>query len=697
MEMPAPINENAPGQEEALLAACRAVGDRLGIAIPSPPWNGTERDLVSAVARAARVQIRRVQLTEDWWRQDNGPLLAFREIDNHPVALLPTSVSSYEMVDPATVARLPVNLEEASKLERLGYSFYRTMPPQALTIGNIIQFGLPGTRKDWLTTLFLGLAEGLLGMLFPVATGMVFGYIIPGGERHQLLLLVLALGVNAVVLSLLQFTQEIAVLRLETRMDSSVETGLWDRLLSLPVGFFRRYSAGELAVRAMGIGRIRQILTETTLESLLTFAFSSVSFGFLFYLDVKLALLALVLFVGVVGATWLSAWMQLRYEKEGYRVHARAMGLVYQFITGISRLRVAGAEQRAMACWAKHYGVQTNLTYRGQSLANKLSAFMAAVPTLTALATFATVAFFPRENFTLAMFLAFNAALVQIFAATVMMSSAVSSILEVVPLYEGARPILETLPEFDRGRGHPGELSGAIILKKVSFRFHPDGPLILNDVSLEIRPGEFIALVGPSGAGKSTILRLLLGFEAPTTGAIQFDQRDLAHLDLQSVRRQMGVVLQNSQLIPGDLFTNITGSAAFKMKDAQEAARLSGLDEDIKQMPMGMYTMITEGESTLSGGQRQRLLIARALVGRPKILLFDEAMSAMDNVIQARITRNLEQLHATRIVVAHRLSTIINADRIVVVEGGKIVQQGKYEDLIREPGLFAALVKRQLT
>jgi ATP-binding cassette subfamily C protein len=315
---------------------------------------------------------------------------------------------------------------------------------------------------------------------------------------------------------------------------------------------------------------------------------------------------------------------------------------------------------------------------------------------VASLLLFATVSLLPREEVSLGIFLAFNAAFVQVLYAAVTTSAAVSSVLQVVPLYERAGPILRALPEVDEARIAPGELSGDIEISHVSFRYAADGPPVLEDVCVHVRPGEFVAFVGPSGAGKSTLLRLLLGFETPTAGSIYFDREDLAALDRQAVRRQVGVVLQNSKLTPGDLLTNIVGSSLLTLEDAWEAARLSGLDEDIREMPMGMYTVISEGESTLSGGQRQRLLIARAVVARPRILLFDEATSALDNSTQARIIRSLESLKATRIVVAHRLSTIRHADRIYVLDGGKVVQHGRYDELLRQPGLFADLARRQL-
>jgi ATP-binding cassette subfamily C protein len=293
-------------------------------------------------------------------------------------------------------------------------------------------------------------------------------------------------------------------------------------------------------------------------------------------------------------------------------------------------------------------------------------------------------------------FMAFNTAFVQFTAAAVGLTQAFTMIYQAIPAYERAGPILATLSEADPSKTDPGELSGTIDIDHVSFRYHPDGPLILDDVSLQCRPGEFIALVGESGSGKSTLLRLLLGFDVAESGAILYDGRDLATLDIRAVRRQIGSVLQNGRLMAGDVFTNIVGSTTSTQDEAWEAARMAGLDEDLKQMPMGMNTYIAEGGGTLSGGQRQRLMVARALVTKPRIIYFDEATSALDNRTQEIVSQSLERLAATRVVIAHRLSTIVNADRIYVMQHGRVVESGNYRELMQRRGLFARLARRQI-
>lgn len=687
---------------DPLLAACQTVGDALGITIKPHPYSKkgrTQKNPLGDIAKASRIRVRQVILKEDWWRKDQGPLLAYIEENKRPVALLPTSSRSYELVDPVARTRKHVTRKVAESLAPIAYTFYRPFLDRVLTAGDLLKFGVWGCQKDLIMVLLMGIAGGILGMITPMATGVLFDTIIPEAERGQLLQLTVALLVSALAAALFQITRSIAMLRVEGRMNASVQAAVWDRLLSLPVPFFRDYSAGDLSDRAMGINLIRRTLSGTTITSILGSIFSLFNFGLLFYYDVKLAFVATGLVLIAIIATTLAGYLQLRYQRTLSHLQGKISGMVLQFITGISKLRVAGAESHAFALWAKEFSTQKEVAFKVRTISNGFAVFNAAFPVLSSMAIFAMVVYNGQTSNALlstGTFLAFNAAFGSFLSAALGMSSALISVLAVVPIYERAKPILGTLPEVDIARSDPGELSGEIEVSHVSFRYRSDGPTILNDVSLQVKPGEFIAIAGPSGSGKSTLFRLLLGFETPQSGSIYYDGKDLADLDLREVRRQIGVVLQNGRLLPGDIFTNIIGSAPLALEDAWEAARMAGLDEDIKQMPMGMHTVISEGASTLSGGQRQRLMIARAMVKKPRILFFDEATSALDNQTQAIVSESLEKLQASRIVIAHRLSTILNADRIYVMEAGRIVQSGTYNELMSQRGLFAELAKRQI-
>ncbi|MCZ6679192.1 MAG: NHLP bacteriocin export ABC transporter permease/ATPase subunit [Candidatus Poribacteria bacterium] len=688
-----------PAEEDALLAASQLVGNALGITVkphPDSRKGHKQRDALANIAKVSRFRLRRTILKEDWWRTDNGPLLAYIEAETQPVALLPTSPRSYELCDPVKRTRTPVTPEVAASLAPFAYTFYPPFPDRALAAFDLLKFGVQSCKADLFTIILMGIGAGILGTITPILTGILFDTTIPGGQRNQLLQLTLALLASAFATALFQVTQSIATLRVEGKMDSSIQAAVWIRLLSLPASFFRDYTAGDLANRGMGIHTIRQILTGATLSSILGGVFSIFSFGLLFYYDLRLALVATVLVGITLFATILASYFQLRYQRILYDVQGRISGTVLQFITGISKLRVAGAEIRAFAVWAKEFSQQKHLALKARTVENGLTVFNAALPIVTSVVFFSVIAFSANVTLSTGIFLAFNAAFGQFLFAALAMSSAFIATLEIAPIFQRAKPIFSALPEADAAQADPGELSGKLELNHASFRYKPDVPLALDDVSLSINPGEFVAIVGPSGSGKSTLFRLLLGFETPETGSIYYDGMDAAKLDSQAVRNQIGVVLQNGKLIPGDFFTNIVGSSELTLDDAWEAARLVGLDEDIKRMPMGMHTVISEGGGTFSGGQRQRLMIARAIVKKPRILLFDEATSALDNRTQEVVSKSLENLRATRIVIAHRLSTIRNADRIYVFDSGKVVQSGTYDELVNQQGIFENLVKRQI-
>jgi len=697
---------------DPLLAACRLVGQALGVVIQPPPGaqhSPDSRDALRRIARASRVRLRRVALRGTWWRADGGPMLAYREADGRPVALLPASPrgpallgggSRYEWVDPVAQTRGPVTAEVAASLAPLAHVLYRPFPGRPLGALDLLTFGLRGSGNALLTVVLVGVAIGVLGMAAPLAMGLLFDQVIPGAARGQLVQVGLALLVSAVASAMFRLTQNVAVLRLEGRMDMSLQTAVWDRLLRLPASFFRRYSAGDLAERAMGIDIIRRTLPEATISSILAAVFSVFNFALLFYIDARLAWVAVALALVLVSAIAVAGRVQVRHERALTALQGRISGMVLQFISGIAKLRVAGAEDRAFALWARAFSAQKRVAFKARSVANGLSVFQSAYPILTSMAIFATVALAGEsQRLSTGGFLAFSAAFAQFLTASLTVSSVLVSALNIVPIFERVRPILRAMPEVDPAKSDPGALTGEIEVSHVVFRYREDEPLVLKDISLRVEPGAFVALVGPSGCGKSTLVRLLLGFETPLSGAIYYDGQDLAGLDVEAVRRQLGVVLQNGQLVSGDIFANIVGSStsALTMEDAWEAARTVGLDEDIEDMPMGMHTVLSEGGGTLSGGQRQRLLIARALVNKPRMLFFDEATSALDNRTQALVSHSLERLQVTRVVIAHRLSTIVNADRILVIDDGRIVQRGTYDELMKEGGLFAELARRQVT
>ncbi|MEH1957375.1 NHLP bacteriocin export ABC transporter permease/ATPase subunit [Nostoc sp.] len=690
--------------DQSLLIAAGAVGRTLGVTI-RPPAKSEDlkrvQDPLQAIARASRLRTRTIALQGQWWKKDCGAMLAYTLEDNHPVALLPVSDTRYEIFDPIKRSRTVVNAKSAIKLALTGYTFYRPLPDKVLTTIDLLKFAMQGHYKELLVVLTAGIATTLLGMIVPQATAILIDSAIPDANRGLLMQIALALLATAFGSTLFQLAQGFAIMRVETFADASTQAAVWDRLLNLKASFFRQYSTGDLNSRVSAISQIRQKLSSTVLRSIFTSLFAFLNLGLLFYYNGSLALIATVVAFINITITLVSGIYTLRKVRPLLELQGQLSGVMVQLINGVSKLRVAGAEARAFAFWGKQYSQQIKWMLSTQGIEDALAVINKILPVLTTaiLFWFATSllqqANSPEGGLSTGVFLAFNAAFGTFIGGATSLSSTIIDVLQVVPLWERAQPILESKPEVDSEKADPGRLSGRVVVDHVIFRYRDDGPLTLDDVSIHAEPGEFIAFVGASGSGKSTLFRLLLGFDVPESGTIYYDGQDLAGLDIHAVRRQLGVVMQNSRLTSASIFENIASGAMITMDEAWEAARMAGFAEDVESMPMGMHTVISEGGTNISGGQRQRLLIARSLVLKPKILLFDEATSALDNRTQAIVSQSLERLKVTRIAIAHRLSTIRNANRIYVFENGRVVQEGSFDQLANQPGLFAQLMARQ--
>ena len=691
--------EMAERDPDPLVASCQIVGKALGIELraPAPMAKAVvSKDPIRDIARASNVRVRQVLLRGAWWKDDHGPLLGSWQDTKKPVALIPMKHGGYEVIDPADASRKKVNAEITAALDPYASVFYRPFPNKKLDHWELLRFGVKGCEKELTVVMMAGIASGLLGLVIPFFTGMLFDTIIPGAQREQLLQIAVLLVLGAIATGMFDLTRSLAMLRVEGKMGATLQAAVWDRLMSLPVAFFRKYNAGDLSDRANGIDGIRSAMTGTVTNSIISGIFSLFNLALMFYYSWKLSVVALGLVVIGVSVTLSIGLVQVKRFRVLSKIAGWLSGQVLQFISGVAKFRLSGTENRAFAVWSQGYSRQKSSSMQTRSSSNQFTVFNSFFFVFGPMALFYTVDQW-QGQIDAGQFLAFNAAFGAMFSATMQLAGATLQVMSMLPIYERATPILQSEPEVDSAKANPGEIVGNIEVNHVVFRYDPDGPLVLKDVSLRIEAGQFVALVGPSGCGKSTLFRMLLGFENPEAGAVYFDGQDVKGLDLALVRRQMGVVLQNSTLFRGDIFANIVGSKPLTLDDAWEAARMSGLEKDIKDMPMGMHTIISEGGGGLSGGQRQRLMIARAIVSKPRILLFDEATSALDNQTQAIVSRSLEGLKSTRIVIAHRLSTVVNADKIFVLEAGKIVQSGTYTELIQQEGLFAQLAKRQLT
>ena len=686
--------------QELLLAATGAIGRALGIPIHPPAHSDNWQNPVEAIARASRIRLRQITLRGQWWQTASTPVLAYT-VDDCPVALLPTAAGGYEIFDPLNQSRSVINQQSAAAIAPTAYIFYRPFPAQLQPL-TLLQFALGKHWRELILILLTGIATTLLGMLIPQATAILIDQVIPSANRSSLAQIAFGLLAVAVGSLVFQLAQGLAIIRLETFADSTTQAAMWDRLLNLKSTFFRQFSIGDLNSRVSGVSQIREQLSGTVLRTLFSGLFSLLNLGLLFYYSGSLALVAVAVALIYIVVTIVSGILTVRKFRPLLEQQGELFGVMVQLIDGVAKLRVAGAEARAFAYWGKQYRRQLHLILSTQAIEDILAVINKVLPAITNAILFGLAATMLQQSqaqgssFSTGTFLAFNTAFGALIGGVTGLSSTVIDVLEVVPLWQRAQPILQAIPEADASKTDPGRLTGKLAIDQLSFRFRDDSPLTLDRVSFRAEPGEFIALVGPSGSGKSTLLRLLLGFEVPESGSIDYDDRALASLDIQAVRRQLGVVLQNGRLMSASIFENIAGNALMTLDDAWEAAQMAGFADDIAAMPMGMHTVVSEGGTNLSGGQRQRLLIARALALKPKILLFDEATSALDNKTQAIVSASLDQLQATRIVIAHRLSTIRNADRIYVLQAGRIVQKGSFTELANQAGLFAQLMARQM-
>ncbi len=689
-----------------LLVAAGAVGKALGIKI-CPPAKSEDleriKEPLEAIARASRLRMRQVLLENFWWRQDCGPLVAYTKSGHLPIALLPINGSCYELFDPISKTKIPVDERVAAAISSHAFMFYRSLPDKALQVLDIARFALFNRQRDLMVIVATGIVTTLLGMLTPFTTSILIDNAIPDSDRGLLWQIGLGLIIAAIATALFRLTQGFTLLRVETASDSSTQPAVWDRLLNLPVSFFRQYTTGDLQSRVNSVTSIRRQLGGNTLIKIITGCFALLNLALLFYYSVKLALVALAVAILIVIVTTVSGSILVRKVRPLLEIEGNIFGQVVQLINGIAKLHIAGAEERAFASWSRNYHQQIKLELSTQYIEDAVALFNTVMPTITSgVLYWFTIKMLtdPKATaesaLTVGSFLAFNTAFATFIQGATNVSNTVTDSLVVLPQWKRARPITQTIPEVELTKADPGKLMGRITLDRISFRYHADGALVLNDVTIKAEPGEFIALVGGSGSGKSTLLRLILGFESPEEGEVYFDGQDLSGLNVNAVRRQLGVVLQNGKIMSGSIFDNLSGGAQITLDEAWSAAKMSGFAEDITAMPMGMHTVISEGGGNLSGGQRQRLIIAKALILKPNILLFDEATSALDNRTQAIVSENLDKLKVTRIVIAHRLSTIQNADRIYVLDAGNVVQQGNFQELSNCAGLFANLIRRQL-
>lgn len=640
------------------------------------------------------VMRRSVKLERGWYKDAMGAMLGIRKDDGSIVALIPSGLSGYRFYDCKKGTYVKVDHKNETLLDQEAICFYKPFPLEKMNVTSLFRYMAQCLQMADLVLIALAtLAVALLGLLGPKLNNLVFSRVIVSGSQQLVMAMLVFLVCAAISTALMNSVKELLMARVRTKLEISVQSATMMRLLSLPASFFKEYSSGEIYQRTLYINQICWILISVVLSTGLTSVFSLIYISQIFLYAPSLVAPAMLVILATLVLSLVTTLLQTRITGRQMEAAVKESGVSYALISGIQKIKLSGAEKRAFAHWGKLYAKSARLSYNpplflkvnqvigtGISLAGTIAMYYLAV----------------ESSISIADYYAFNTAYGMVTGAFQALAGVAMIMAQIKPVLDMIKPILEAVPEISQEKQVITRVSGAVELNNVSFRYNENMPWVLDNLSLKIRPGQYVAIVGKTGCGKSTLMRLLLGFEKPQKGAVYYDGRDLDTIDLKSLRQKIGVVMQNGKLFQGDIFSNIVISAPWLgMNEAWEAAEHAGIAEDIRRMPMGMHTLVSEGSGGISGGQRQRLMIARAIAPKPKILMFDEATSALDNLTQRKVSDSLDSLKCTRIVIAHRLSTIRQCDRILVLDKGKIIEDGTYEELLAAGGFFAQLVERQ--
>ena len=651
-------------------------------------------DRLEYLLRPHGIMRRRILLEKGWYSDAIGAILGSRTDNGSVVAFIPHGFGGYAFFNTDSGKWEKLSAKNESLFEQEAICFYKPFPLKKLTLPDLARYILELVSTADLVLIGLaGLAVSLLGMLTPKLNSLLMGTVVNSGEVRLLAAIAIFMVCASVSQMLMQSVNSLLTGRINTKLTISVQAATMMRMLSLPPDFFKRYNSGDLSSRSGSIQSICSLLVSVVMNTGLTSLFSLMYVAQIFVYAPSLVIPALCIIAATLVFSLATTFFQTSINKRQMELSTKESGLSYALITGVQKIRLSGAEKRAFAKWSKLYAQQVEASYNPPLFLRANGSFSLIISLVGNIVMYYSAV---KSGISVADYYAFNAAYGMVSGAFMSLAGIAITVAQFKPVLELAKPIMETVPEVSEGKVVISRLSGGIELNNISFRYNDTMPLVIDDLSLKIRPGQYVAIVGATGCGKSTLMRLMLGFERPQKGAVYYDGKDLSTIDLKSLRRKIGVVMQNGKLFQGDIFSNITISApSLTMDEAWKAAQMAGIAEDIRRMPMGMHTIISEGSGGVSGGQRQRLMIARAIAPQPKILMFDEATSALDNLTQKIVSDSLDSLKCTRIVIAHRLSTIRQCDRIIYLEKGKIVEDGTYEQLIAKNGKFAELVERQ--
>lgn len=651
-------------------------------------------DQLEYVLRPHGIMRRVVKLDKGWHKDAFGAMLAVRKSDGNVVALLPTGISGYSYYDRDKNKKVIINKRNEDLFESEAVCFYTTFPLCKLELKDILKYCLSiFTIPDYMMIALAGIVATGIGLLIPYINNLIFGEVVYSGNMQYLIAIAVFLICISISSLIFDSIKTVISTRISTKMDVTIEAATMIRVLSLPPAFFKKYSAGELSSRIQYLSILCDIMINSLLQTVLTSIFSlAYVFQIAKYAPALVKPALIVILIATVMAI-VTTLIDMKVSKIRMERSAKVSGLTFAIISGIQKIKLSGAEKRAFSKWGNEYAKQADITYNYPVIVKLSSVIQTAISLIGTLVIYNMAL---DSGVSIADYYAFNAAYAYVCGAFIALSVVTSNIAQIKPILEMLAPILETVPEVAECKNMVERLSGSVEINNLYFRYTDNMPNVVDGLSLKIKSGQYVAIVGKTGCGKSTLMRLLLGFETAQKGAIYYDGKDINTLDLKSLRKNIGVVMQNSSLFQGDIFSNITISAPkATVDDAWEAAEMAGIADDIRNMPMGMFTMVSEGGGGISGGQKQRIMIARAIASKPKLLMFDEATSALDNITQKIVSDSLKKLNCTRIVIAHRLSTIKDCDRIIVLDGGKIIEDGTYEELIAENGYFYELVKRQ--
>lgn len=640
------------------------------------------------------IKNRTVTLEKGWYHHAVGAMLGTLREDGSVVALIPGKLAGYRIIDIKNGKQINLNRKNENLIDKEALCFYEPLPQKSLTVKDLLVFMVQQLSvSDIVLYLVLMGLSAALGLLSPLFTKWLFSDVLESGSLRVLI----SLAVFMVCFSISQLCfrafQGLINSRIGIKQNIAVQAAVMNRIMSLPPSFFKEYSAGELSQRSAYVQSLCSIIFNTIGMTGLTSLFSLIYIGQIFAFAPSLVVPSLLITAATIAISLITTFAQIKVTREKMQLSAKTSGLTYATITGIQKIKLAGAEKRMFSRWARHYAEEAQLEYNPPVFLKLSSTISLAVSLIGTLVLYYIAT---KSRVSVADYYAFNTAYGMVSSAFMSVISIAVTVANIRPTLEMAKPILEAEPEKHAGKENITELHGNIELSHVSFRYDESMPYVIDDLSLKIKSGEYLAIVGSTGCGKSTLMRLILGFETPEKGSIFFDKKDINKIDLESLRRKIGSVMQDGKLFLGDIYSNIVITAPqLTLDEAWEAAKIASIDEDIRKMPMGMNTFICEGQGGISGGQKQRLMIARAVAPKPRILMFDEATSALDNITQKNVSEAIDSLKCTRIVIAHRLSTIQHADRIIFLEGGRIAEEGTYEELIAKNGLFAKLVERQ--